>query len=36
MLFVHGSDEDLSAVREAVRTLPASSNVRESAPMPGM
>lgn len=36
MLFVHGSDEDLSAVREAVRTLPASSNVRESAPTPGL
>lgn len=32
MLFVHGSDDDLDAVRAVVRTLPASSGVRESRP----
>ena len=36
MLFVHGSDGDIDAVREAVRALPATSGVRESAPTPGM
>ncbi|MBM4006478.1 MAG: DUF1573 domain-containing protein [Planctomycetes bacterium] len=35
MLFVHGSEDDLDAVRAAVRALPASSGVRESKPAPG-
>jgi len=35
MLFVHGSEDDLDAVRAVVRTLPASSGVRESRPTPG-
>lgn len=35
MLFVHGSDGDLTAVRKAVRALPATSGVRESSPTPG-
>lgn len=35
MLFVHGSEDDLDAVRAAVRALPASSSVRESKPAPG-
>lgn len=35
MLFVHGTDADLDAVRDAVRALPASMSVRESRPTPG-
>jgi hypothetical protein len=35
MLFVHGTTDDLDAVRAVVRTLPASSGVRESRPTPG-
>ncbi len=35
MLFVHGSPDDLDAVRAVVRALPASSGVRESRPTPG-
>lgn len=34
MLFVHGTAEDLEAVRQAVRGLPPSSGVRESVPAP--
>lgn len=34
MLFVHGTASDLDAVRAAVRALPASSDVRESQPLP--
>lgn len=34
MLFVHGTDEDLRAVRAAVQALPPSSGVRESVPTP--
>ena len=34
MLFVHGSDEDIAAVRDSVRALPAGSQVRESAGTP--
>ena len=34
MLFVHGSAEDLEAIREAVRALPPSSGVRESGEAP--
>jgi hypothetical protein len=30
MLFVHGTTEELDAVRAAVRALPASAGVRES------
>ncbi|MFM8783848.1 MAG: hypothetical protein ACKOFI_01510, partial [Phycisphaerales bacterium] len=30
MLFVHGTTEELDAVRSAVRALPASAGVRES------
>ena len=36
MLFVHGSDSDIDAVRKAVRALPATSGVRESSPTPGI
>lgn len=36
MLFVHGSELDLDAVRDAVRALPPASGVRESSPAPGM
>lgn len=35
MLFVHGTDADVEAVRSAVRGLPASMAVRESRPLPG-
>lgn len=35
MLFVHGTDADVEAVRSAVRGLPASMEVRESRPLPG-
>jgi hypothetical protein len=35
MLFVHGTADDLDAVRAVVRTLPASSGVREARPTPG-
>lgn len=35
MLFVHGSDADLDAVRDAVRRLPASMEIRESRAVPG-
>jgi len=35
MLFVHGTADDLDAVRAVVRTMPASSGVRESRPTPG-
>ena len=35
MLFVHGSEDDIDAVRAAVRALPASSGVRESKPTSG-
>jgi hypothetical protein len=31
MLFVHGSDEDIAAVRDSVRSLPSPNLVRESA-----
>lgn len=34
MLFVHGTAEDLDAVRAAVRALPPSRGVRESVPIP--
>jgi hypothetical protein len=36
MLFVHGSDSDIDAVRKAVSALPATSGVRESSPTPGI
>jgi hypothetical protein len=32
MLFVHGTDGDLAAVRDAVRTVPSLAGVRESTP----
>jgi hypothetical protein len=32
MLFVHGSVEDVDSVRAAVRALPESFGVRETAP----
>jgi hypothetical protein len=34
MLFVHGSVEELKAVRKAVKALPADSGVRESTEAP--
>jgi hypothetical protein len=34
MLFVHGSVEELKAVRKAVKALPADSGVRESTGAP--
>ena len=35
MLFVHGTVAEVDAVREAVRTLPASAGIRESHPTAG-
>ena len=34
MLFVHGSSDELQAVRKAVKALPAGSAVRESTGAP--
>jgi hypothetical protein len=34
MLFVYGTDEDLAAMRAAVRALPAERGVRESSTLP--